>query len=335
MGRHSRIPDELAEGPFTIAQARAAGLTSDHLRGPAWRRIWHGVYARSSLPDTPELTLAAVMLALPFEFVFSGPTAGWLHALDTRPTRPVEVTLAAHIGVSPRYHLRIRRQHLDPSDITTVGGFPATTIERTLHDLANQLGLTDAAVAIDTALRLDLTTAAALGEDASRRAGAKGVRRYRRALAHAEPKSESPMETRLRLLLVLNGLPAPESQVNLHDSAGAFLGRADLYYPDERLAIEYDGSGHRETLTEDNRRQNALVNAGYRLLRFTAPDLRDPEKVACQVRDALRYPPPRPAPPPAQPPPRSRPAGSADPARRTAARPARPASSHPPARPAA
>jgi hypothetical protein len=36
---------------------------------------------------------------------------------------------------------------------------------------------------------------------------------------------------------------------------------------------EYDGSIHRENLTGDNRRQNRMVNAGYRLLRFTAADV--------------------------------------------------------------
>ena len=52
--------------------------------------------------------------------------------------------------------------------------------------------------------------------------------------------------------------------------------------------FEYDGSGHRENLTGDNRRQNRLVDAGYRLLRFTAADVMSaPNSVVALVRRAL------------------------------------------------
>ena len=81
------------------------------------------------------------------------------------------------------------------------------------------------------------------------------------------------METRLRWLLLQSGLPKPEVQTDLRDADGRFVGRADLYYPQSRLVIEYDGANHRERLVEDDRRQNAILNAGYRLLRFTAADV--------------------------------------------------------------
>lgn len=96
------------------------------------------------------------------------------------------------------------------------------------------------------------------------------------------------METRLRMLLVLAGLPRPQVQVPLRDPVGLFVGRPDLYYVSERLAIEYDGATHRDSLAADNRRQNRLVNAGYRLLRFTAADvLSTPDSVIQQVKQAL------------------------------------------------
>ncbi len=96
------------------------------------------------------------------------------------------------------------------------------------------------------------------------------------------------METRLRWLLLEARLPRPEVQTDLCDASGRFVGRADLYYPQARLVIEYDGSNHRDRLVEDNRRQNALVNAGFRLLRFTAADLKlRQDAVTGQVRSAL------------------------------------------------
>ena len=93
------------------------------------------------------------------------------------------------------------------------------------------------------------------------------------------------METRLRWLLIQSGLPRPQVQAKLHDTNGRFVGRADLYYPQARLVIEYHGANHRDRLVEDNKRQNLLVGAGYRLLRFTSADR--PELIAGQVRKQL------------------------------------------------
>lgn len=93
------------------------------------------------------------------------------------------------------------------------------------------------------------------------------------------------METRLRWLLIQAGLPGPEVQTRLMERAV----RADLYYPEARLIIEYDGGNHRDRLVEDDRRQNLILSAGYRLLRFTASDIYNhADVVAAQVRAALR-----------------------------------------------
>jgi len=96
------------------------------------------------------------------------------------------------------------------------------------------------------------------------------------------------METRLRLVLVQAGLPRPLVQVSLRNRDGLFVGRPDLYYPPQRLAIEYDGATHRESLAADNRRQNRLIEAGYRILRFTANDvLNSPDSVVALVRRSV------------------------------------------------
>ncbi|HKC18588.1 MAG TPA: DUF559 domain-containing protein [Candidatus Dormibacteraeota bacterium] len=94
------------------------------------------------------------------------------------------------------------------------------------------------------------------------------------------------METRTRVKLLVAGLPAPCVQADLHDASGAFLGRVDLFYPDVRLVIEYDGQNHKGSLAADLRRQNALINAGYNVLRFTAADVLGQGSVAAEVRRA-------------------------------------------------
>jgi very-short-patch-repair endonuclease len=73
------------------------------------------------------------------------------------------------------------------------------------------------------------------------------------------------------------------------DGRGRFVARPDLFYRAQRLAIEFDGGNHRDRLVDDNRRQNRLVDAGFRLMRFTAADVYGAaDVVVLRVRDCLR-----------------------------------------------
>ena len=173
--------------------------------------------------------------------------------------------------------MRVRRRKMNRGEIVEVRGLRVTSALRTLRDLCPRLSLTEAVVLVDMALHAGLVSADAI----------KAVRAIRRAAEYAEKASESPMESRLRMLLVLAGLPRPEAQVAIRNGY-TFAGRVDLYYRSHRLGLEYDGATHRETLTEDNRRQNLLLESGVRLLRFTASDIYSrPDVVVRQVRNAL------------------------------------------------
>src|SRR5438477_57632 len=288
MPRRPVVPVELTAGPFTLADARRAGLDRWHLEGATWRRSGPGTYVWAALAESPTLTLKAASLRLPSSAAFSGSTAAWLHGIDIEPCDPVEVTIPKGSGASARSGLVVRRAALPESDIAVVRHLRATSINRTLRDLASRLSLTEAVVVIDAALHSRIADPTALEPYACARSLRGGVVNLRRATHLAEPLAESPMESRLRMLLVLGGLPRPQAQVSLVDRRGRFLARPDLYYPDHRLALEYDGGNHRDRLVEDNRRQNLLISAGYRLLRFTAGDIRSrPEVVEAQVRAAL------------------------------------------------
>jgi hypothetical protein len=241
----------------------------------------------AALPETPARLLAAALRRLPAAAVFSGRTAAWLHGLDVA-CNPIEATVPKECGVSARAGIALRRASLTSRDVVMRRGLRTTSILRTLADLALQLPLADAVAIADEALHQGLVGLPQLDRYAQDRSGSKGVARLRRVVALAEPAAESPMETRLRLLIVLAGLPQPEAQVSLHDAAGRFIGRVDLLYRAARIAIEYDGGLHRDTLVADNRRQNRLLDAGYRLLRFTAADvLGNPGSVVALVRAAL------------------------------------------------
>jgi very-short-patch-repair endonuclease len=240
------------------------------------------------LKESPQLMLSAVARRLPAGAAFSGRTAAWLHGLDVVPCDPIEVTIPEPFGSGRRSGASVRRAALAREEIVRRRGLPTSSALRTVIDLGGRDPLTEGVVAADLFLHAALVTIAELRAYVAGHSGAKGVARLRRVVDLAEPEAESAMETRLRMLLVLARLPRPEVQVSIHDDQGRFLGRPDLFYPRQRLAIEYDGGNHRDRLVDDNRRQNGLVGAGLRLLRFTAADVyATPDAVAMQVRDGL------------------------------------------------
>jgi very-short-patch-repair endonuclease len=274
-------------GPFTLREAQLAGLSWDQLQGASWRRVGRGLYVWSGLSDGPSLALAAVRRRLPIA-VFSGRTAAWLHGLDLPPCDPIEVTIPGRCGVSDRVGLSVRRATLGNDDVVVRREMPATSTLRTVIDLGSRPPLVEAVVAVDMALHRRLVRLPELRAYVEAHPRWPGIAHLRRVLCLAEPATESAMETRLRLLLVLAGLARPQAQVALHDERGRFLGRTDLYYPAQRLGLEYDGTTHRDSLVEDNRRQNRLQAAGYHLLRFTAADInRTPDAVVALVARQL------------------------------------------------
>jgi hypothetical protein len=118
------------------------------------------------------------------------------------------------------------------------------------------------------------------------REGWRGMVQMQRVLEAAEPRTESPMETRTRLVLVGGGLPRPVAQFEvLHE--GRVIARLDFAYPDWKIGIEYDGDLHRDQVTfrSDVERLNRLRVAGWTILRFTATDVfRKPDQMVAQVR---------------------------------------------------
>jgi very-short-patch-repair endonuclease len=93
------------------------------------------------------------------------------------------------------------------------------------------------------------------------------------------------METRVRLLLVLSGLPRPETQVRVEDENGDFVARADMAYRDKRVLIEYDGAWHWERRAADERRREAMRNLGWTVIVVTKDDYyKTPAELVARIR---------------------------------------------------
>ena len=280
------FPTNLITGPFSLQEAIDAGLSPQDLRRQAWVRVASRLYRWRHQNEDALALLCAWHRMLPADATFAGPTACWLHGLELDPLRPVHVIVPSGSQRS-RHGLAVRRCVLVDGDITSVNGMRVTTLHRTLRDICLRFEPREALVVLDMALAARKTDSDALRRYVHFARGLHGTRRMRWLAERAAP-AESPMETRLRWLLLEAGLPTPEVQANLYDDDGHFLGRADLYYPSHRLIVEYDGANHRDRLTSDDRRQNNLLRAKFQLLRFTSPDIYGrPGAVVMQVREGL------------------------------------------------
>lgn len=271
----TRVPDELLAGPFLAHEAVRMGLVTRRvLTGPSYRQLLRGVHVAAALPDSLEMRAAAAGLVLPPNAVASHATAAYLHGADViRRDAPAEATVIPPRTVLSRPGLLVRESTLEPDDVTEACGVPLTTPLRTAVDLGCTRDLVETVVAMDALLGTALMTLHELTEYAERFRGRRNIRRVRRAIELADGRAESPMETRLRLLLVLAGLPAPEVQFEVWQD-GRFYGRLDLAYPGLRLGIEFDGAAHdlAPRAAADLRRTNGLLEIGWRLLRYDGTD---------------------------------------------------------------
>ena len=287
------IPDELAAGPFRLADAEAVGVSRSQLRGSRYSRPFRGVHVAGTVSTLGERCVAALAV-LPASAVFSDETAAALHGLplpfQSSPQGRLHVTTTSGIAVR-RTGMAGHVRQLRAAEVTMVGVLYVTTAARTFVDLAARFSRVALLALGDAMLRAGSATTAELVACIEKQGGRRGVRRARELLELLDPRSESPMESLLRLLFIDAGLPRPEVNVNLYDIAGAFLARADLLFRAARVVVEYEGDHHRtdrRQFAHDVRRGSRLAAAGYLVLRFTADDvLRRPQYVIATVRAAL------------------------------------------------
>ena len=100
------------------------------------------------------------------------------------------------------------------------------------------------------------------------------------------------METRLRMLLVLAGLPEPVVNYKVRDATGQVLRRFDLSYPAVKLIVEYNGRQHEDDFTQwssDLDRREEFDEQEWRLIVVVSKGIfKEPERTVMRVAKALR-----------------------------------------------
>jgi hypothetical protein len=277
--------------PFTRVDARAAGITVKELISSRYQKVFYNLYISADVVLTPQVRARAALRLANRDSYASHHTAAELWGL------PIPHHDHTHITV-PEHGHRLRRQgvksHLGQSDSrrTLRTGIPVSTPEQTFIDMAAiGVNLVDLVVLGDAMLKAKLTTVPTLIETIEAWHG-YGTRLALRAAALMREGVDSPMETRVRLLIVLAGLPEPTVNVIVRGEDGSWRMRFDLCYRNQRLIVEYDGRHHADSPDQWERdiyRREDPDRMDYRLLVVTSRGIyNEPQRTLERVRDALR-----------------------------------------------
>jgi very-short-patch-repair endonuclease len=283
-----RRPESLRNEAFRGSDAIRRGLlTPNDLRGPAWRRLFPDVYADAGIEVTHALRARAAASVLLPHAVVSGVSAAVLWGLADLATAQAAVELTVPPGAARTTcaGVTLRRRRFPDEAIRPVDGVRATAPESTALELAARLPADDGVVLLDRFVAAQLTTLATLRAEAAELDG-RGCRRAQQAAARADGLAASPQETRLRLLLHRTSLPRPVAQHRVRHR-GRFVARLDFAWPEQRIALEYEGAWHTTRIAEDRRRIEALQAAGWRVLFVTAADLHAPGPLLARIAAAL------------------------------------------------
>jgi hypothetical protein len=277
--------------PFTRAEALAAGLTDVDLRSHGFQRLFHGLYIRAGIKIGVHQMAAAALHISPSGSYASHETAAALWGASVGELNEVHVSVPKGSSRSERRGIVAHRATGDQNPRLHRGLLVAEPTRVFLELAAARKDLIDLVALGDSLVRHKKTTPEDLAAAAEGYTG-KGSRLARRAATYVRAGVDSPTESRLRMLLVLGGLPEPRVNHILRDRDGEWASRLDLCYPELKLIIEYDGRHHtqvRANWLNDIKRREALEREGWRLVIVTAEGIYDtPLETLQRVRLALR-----------------------------------------------
>jgi hypothetical protein len=238
-------------------------------------RLYRGVYAVGHMVLSRNGAYLAAVLACGPQAVLSHRSAAALWGLRLSDAPRIDVTVPRTSGVRTTHAMVVHRPLLTP-DPMTHDGIPVTTPGRTLADLALALPRRQLEKAVEAAERLRLHVD--VDDDHP------GARRLRDVLGSDIAFTRSELEDAFLELCDRHGIPRP-----LVNSIQEGI-EVDFCWPEARLIVETDGHAHHGTRAafERDRARDALLTAlGWRVMRFTARQVRrGPSRVAALVLSA-------------------------------------------------
>jgi hypothetical protein len=261
-------------GLLTRGQARATGMTDDQvderIQQGRWVVVRRGVLQIMGAPLTEEQAVMAACLAAGPSAAASHLTAARLWRLRLPDPEQIEVTTPPGRRVRAEGVRQHRTASLRRGDVIRLQGIPVTTAARTLVDCSGRVRPAELGRVVDDALRRKRVELPDLVR-AHRHRHTAGMATVLAERAPGVDPGGSDRERQVARVLVAAGLPPPVPQHRVTAHGRTFF--LDLAYPDDRIAIEFDGwdvHGTFEAFHGDRERARLLVAAGWRLVQVTA-----------------------------------------------------------------
>lgn len=275
----------LQDGIIRRDQAMAAGVAESTLdsrvRRGSWIKVLPRVYAVDVDPAAAARRIRATSLWAGDDAVITGHAAAWWWDLTDRPPEVVEVVVPAARRMSAVGGVRVIRANLDEREIDRCRRLPLTTPASTCLRLAR----TDRPDLLETALRTGVTSTEldlVLGIGSRRR----GQVRARRSREDVRDSPWSHPERALHRIFREAGLTGWTANAPVPLDCGPR--HPDVLFEEIKLIVEVDGRKYHSTPGQhdrDHRRQNAFIDHGYLVLRFTARQIaEEPHDVVALVR---------------------------------------------------
>ena len=267
---------------------RDGRFTPNQLRGPLVTRLFRDVYADAAVQVTHEVRCRAATLILPPDAVVTGRSAATVRGVAlSRAADPVEVIVPFERKVSHRAGLDVRRTDIGPDEWRPWQRGRLASPLRMALDLALDRALPVAVGDLDAVLRRNLVALDDLTDLVNARSD-RGIQNARRAVELVDPRAESRPESQVRVHLVLAGLH-PVPQYWIEDASGR-IARADLAFPEKKVAVEFDGQwrdGELWALNGDRERLNRVHAVDWDVVFVTNTLLANPVKMVSTVYAAL------------------------------------------------
>jgi hypothetical protein len=270
-----------------------------------WSRVRRGAYVDGRLPTDAvarhALLVAGTLRQLRRPAVVSHQSAAVLLGMPLWGARldRVHVTRRPPASTQTTGPLCCHVARLREDETTTVDGIRVTDVARTALDLARSLPFEPAVVVLDAALHEGKLDRAVVEQRLVDISGTRGSRHAGRVVRFADGRSESVGESRSRVVLHELGLAPSALQLELWRADGGFLGRADFAWEEERVVGEFDGRikygrllrpGQEpgDAVFEEKRREDAIREEGWGVVRWTWSDLMRRDALRARVGRGLR-----------------------------------------------
>lgn len=254
------------------------------LRSGELVRIYPGIYSLGT-PDV-QTRLRGLDLRCGESVIVCLGTAAVMFGFDTEGVTDLHVLNPT--GHLLRDHDGLKVHRRDGAQLTSFAGRRLTAPAWTAVEVARSLRRPRALATLDAALRSGTCDRRQLRLAAKAQCGRRGIVAVRELIALARPEAESPMESEARLVMVDGGLPDPLLQYEILDRDG-LVWRVDFAWPNQRLAVEYDGFDWHSSpaaLRRDRHKRAALEEVGWRVLSIVSDDVRRRPEVMLRRIDA-------------------------------------------------